>query len=470
MPEKIKVGNVPTIFVIFGGTGDLARKKLLPALFDLYSRGLLPDQWRLIGFSRREFSDAEYREFVERESIIGRVADKDKVRGFIEHIHYLPGDFNAADAYGALALAVIAFEKQIKMCTNKLLYLAASPGHYEDIIGQIANSGLSLSCSDKTGWTRILIEKPFGKDIKTAKELDQMLGLLFKEEQIFRIDHYLGKNAVQDILVFRFANRLFEPLWDKEHIRKVEITMNDTSDLSLRGDFYDGVGELRDVGQNHILQMLALVAMDRPDGMSADSIRTKRTEVFEALAPLDVTLDAFRAQYSEYVSGKGVNPHSQTETYFKLRAFLNMPRWDGVPFYLESGKALAERKTEIRVTFKHSDTCLCSHDDEIEHENVLVFRIQPDEGISVRFWARKAGFDHDLAARLLSFTYNGDAGALPIPDAYEKVLYDSIIGDQTLFASTAEVERAWAFITPIIDSWGVLPLVKYKKGEQLEVE
>lgn len=464
-----KEANMPTILVIFGATGDLSRKKLLPALFDLHKRNLLPDMTRIVAVSRRAWDTAAYRAFAEdvvREAKGEKGVGDEVLAAFLELVEYQSGDFTAPETYRLLSEKLIEIERGFGVCANKLFYLSVSPAHYEPICKELADSGLTIPCSSETGWTRVLIEKPFGKDIATARKLDAMLGLLFKEEQIFRIDHYLGKETVQDILTFRFSNLIFEPIWNNKYIEKVSIVLYEDIDIAGRGAFYDGIGALRDVGQNHILQMLALVAMERPERFAADAIRRRRTEVLHALAPFrreDVEKRVIRAQYEGYENEEGVVKNSQTETYFKMCAFVDNERWRGVPFELESGKALGEKKTEITIHFKPLAQCFCTkREGHIPHANKLVFRIQPDEGISVLFWAKKPGVLLDIEPKTLSFSY-GDKRELFV-DAYEKILFDAIAGDQTLFTSTEEVAAAWEFITPIIQEWGHTPLLRYKKG------
>lgn len=470
MPDiNLEQAKSPTILTIFGGTGDLSQKKLLPALFDLFRQGLLPNRFQIVGFAKSEHTNDEYRQFV-KTALEKKMAGNEAMTGsFLELITYRQGDFTEPESYKNLADHLIELEGGFGQCSNKLFYLAVSPGFYDTVLTQLADSGLTIPCSNDTGWTRVLVEKPFGKDIETAQMLDHKLSLLFKEEQIFRIDHYLGKETLQDILMFRFSNLIFEPLWNNKYIERVEITLHEDNDVSDRGAFYDGLGALRDVGQNHILQMLAAVAMDNPMELDPYKIRCGRAKVLEMLRPVTketIVDNVIRAQYAGYRNEKDVSPDSSTETFFQIRAFIDSERWNGVPFYLESGKALGERLAEIRIYFKKTDSCLCPPDAEHHHANILTFRIQPDEGISVVFWAKQSGFTSALEPKELSFMYNSKIKRddTRIPDAYERILFDGITGDQTLFTNTEEVTAAWNFITPIMEHWDTLSLLTYEKG------
>lgn len=460
--------TAPTIIVIFGATGDLSTRKLIPALFDLYEKGFLPTLFSVVGVARRGLSDDEFREFA-KEVIMkrGRVHAPEMVGSFLSRLSYSQGMFDEGESYRHLSLHLIAIEEQFGACANKLFYLAVPPVYYEGIFEQLAHSGLTIPCSNETGWTRVLVEKPFGKDNATAQHLDETLGKLFKEEQIFRIDHYLAKEVLQDMLMFRFSNLIFEPLWNNNYIERVEILLAENIGVESRGAFYDENGALRDVGQNHLLQMLAFVAMEDPMGVDAGRIRCERAKLLSALRPItkeNVAESVVRGQYVGYRDTPNVPKDSTVETYFRIKAFIDSERWRGVPFYLESGKALTESKTEVKIYFKQTQSCLCPPSDEHHHQNVLTFRIQPNEGISVLFWAKKPGLGLALEAKELSFSYRSSPDALRLPDAYERVLYDGIAGDQMLFTSTEEVAAAWKFITPILGSWKETPLHSYEKG------
>lgn len=446
----------PTIFVIFGITGDLAQRKLLPSLLSLYVKKLLPEKFAIIGVSRRMLSREEFRQFIRDEINIkfGQYREED-VKHFLDHMSYVQGSFDTDDMYTRLAERLQSIDKQqFKTCSNKLFHLSVPPTLYENILDRLSTSGLTLPCGGDEGWTRVLIEKPFGNDSETAKKLDKKLGELFKEDQIFRIDHYLAKEALQNILVFRFANSLFEPLWNNKYIDKVHIKLFEKIDVEGRGAFYDGVGALRDVGQNHVLQMLALIAMEEPDTLDAEHIRKERAKILKNLQCEDIV----RGQYSGYREEKGVADGSMTETYFRIEAHIDTARWKKTPFFLESGKALDEAKTEIDIYFKN----------KTEEQNILTFRIQPDEGIKIRFWVKKPGLGMQIEAKPLKFKYSDFPSKESIPDAYEKVIYDAFVGDQTLFTSTDEVLAAWKFITPILKNWGDLPLERYPKGSRPE--
>jgi len=371
------------------------------------------------------------------------------------------------ETYKDLASYLKEVDEELKTCSNKLFYLAVPPTLYETSFKFLSESGMATPCintdEDKNHWTRVLVEKPFGSDQETAKKLDMLLGKLFLEDQIFRIDHYLAKEAVQNLISFRFANSFFEPLWNKEHVERVDIMLYESNDVSERGAFYDSIGALRDVGQNHILQMLALIAMEDPGELSAKKIREARYNVLKNTKSFSTNREEsfIRGQYSDYKKGNGIAPDSETETYFKIKMIVDTERFSGVPFYLESGKGFKESKTEIVVTFKESKSCMCPPDHHHSHKNKLIFRIQPDEKITLCFFAKKPGFKYDLEEKDFTFSYNGDE---VLPDAYERVLYDAICGDQTLFTSTDEIQEQWNIISPIRKAFEEIPLMEYKHG------
>ncbi|MEI8104033.1 MAG: glucose-6-phosphate dehydrogenase, partial [Candidatus Moraniibacteriota bacterium] len=316
------------------------------------------------------------------------------------------------------------------------------------------------------GWTRILIEKPFGRDIVTAQHLDALLAELFQEEQIFRIDHYLAKETLQNILAFRFANRIFEPAWDSGEIERVELRVFETLDVAERGSFYDDIGAMRDVGQNHLLQMLALVAMEQPESLNDTDIRSERAKVLQKVQLFgDIETSVWRGQYEGYRNEKGVASKSTTETAFRVRATVDIDRWRGVPFILESGKAMKERRAEIVVVFKTPEHCWSELHCAVGQNNRITFEIQPTERASLRVWVKQPGIASEIIANDWHFdAIPKDADRGLVADAYEKILFDAIMGDQTLFASTDEVQAAWNFITPILEQWHALPLHRYTKG------
>lgn len=459
---SVPVSKVPTVLIIFGATGDLTKRKLMGAIHDLWTKGLLPKPFAIVGVSRRALSDVEFQSYVrgtlrERQGIFAHADES-----FLSMISYVDGVFDDSETFVRLRRHLEETDSKWGLCSNKLFYLAVPPQLYEGICRSLASAGLTIPCGGEVGWTRILIEKPFGSDTASAEVLDRLLGTLFKEEQVFRIDHYLAKETVQNILAFRFANDIFEPIWNARYIESVHLSLYESEPVGERGAFYDSVGALRDVGQNHLLQMLALVAMDRPKDFSAASIREERARILEELITIDQAefpRRVIRAQYSGYREESGVSPHSQTETYFFIEARLKAERWRGVPFYLESGKVLSESRTTITMTFRESHS-------ENTHgktsQNVLTFRIQPNEGISLVFWAKRQGFSMELEPKHLSFSYGPPDST--IPDPYEKILHDCMVGDQTLFTSTREVIAAWRFITPILANWQKIPLRQYEKG------
>ncbi len=473
---KIKV---PTTVVIFGVTGDLSRKKILPALFDLYVKGLLPDRFQIVGFSRRSLKKEEFQVLVS-DSLNGK---QEKIKKeFLKQLSYVVGNFTDLSGYHDLAKVLEGQDGVWGVCSNKLLYLAVPPEFYDEIFTNLKKSGLSKSCLDVarlkepvdeemlalSGWTRVLVEKPFGRDLATAKKLENRLSAIFKEDQIFRIDHYLAKETIQNILSFRFANSLFESLWNGQYIDRIEIRLLESGTVAERGSFYDSVGALRDVGQNHLMQMLAVVTMDKPEDFSCTAIRQERARVLSRLkSPKSFKEKVLLGQYVGYQEESGVKPQSKTETYFKLNFSLSGSRWRDTSFSLESGKAVGVDLAEIKIYFKPEAGLFNNLSDPV---NVITFSVQPNEGIVVKLWGKKPGFAYELVPTDLSFYYGESPLHQMVPDAYERLLHDALLGDQTLFATTEEVRSAWDFMTKILSGAQNLPLVFYKPGSLPEVK
>ncbi|MCP6726493.1 MAG: glucose-6-phosphate dehydrogenase [Patescibacteria group bacterium] len=455
---------LPTIMIILGATGDLAEKKLLPSLFHLYEKGKLPSMFQIVGFSRRDWGNEEFQSYVTK-ILKKHTKETAKIKKFVQFIVYQQGYFEKRGGYNKLAVTLGFKDEEWKVCSNKLFYLAVPPKLYKGIFEHLSSSGLTEPCSPEEGWTRVIVEKPFGKDLKTAQELDRMLGDLFEEEQIYRIDHYLGKETVQNILAFRFSNSFFEPAWDNKSIEKIEVKLLERDGIAKRGEFYDGIGALRDVGQNHLLQMLSLFLMDNPGMFSADSIRAKRAEVLGAIKSMtvkDVGELTVRGQYEGYRKVEGVEKNSKTETYFRLLLEVDTLRWKGVPIVLESGKGMKEDLVEVVVTFRHQQPCLCPPGQH--YKNQLHYHIQPTEGIFASFWVKKPGSEMILERKDFSFDYRAAYSDEEFIDAYEKLLTAAVAGDQTLFVSTEEILASWKFIDPIISAWQTrkVPLQSYK--------
>jgi len=466
----------PLTLVILGVTGDLAKKKLLPALWNLYQGKVInPDQVSIIGLSRPEMQHEDFLKHVSTAIYSAHPdANQEDLENFLKSFSYISGLFEDLESYDAVKEHIRKSDEQFGECSSKLVYLAVPPDYYETIFEHVAKSGLLLTCvNEKSGPGRILVEKPFGSNAETAAELDAKLGSLFDESQIYRIDHYLAKETIQNILNFRFANHIFEPLWNKDHIESITIRLSENFGVETRGGFYDGIGALRDVGQNHILQMLAMVAMESPESFDADAIRTKRSEMLESLVPAcpgckgetGACPHVVRGQYEGYREEAGIDSNSETETFFRITARIDTPNWEGVPFVLESGKNVDETETAIHVYFKKATlAALCPVDNPHGCSNVLTFYIKPEEGISVCFWAKRPGFSRELERHTLHFRYGEAQEAVRIPEAYEYVLVEAIRGDQTLFTSTDEVRSQWAFINPVLERWQGQPLFSYPKG------
>ena len=460
----------PTLFVVFGATGDLVGYKIIPALFHLWSKKKLPEKFRIVGVARKDLTNDVFRENVREylKKYIGS-SDPEACDAFAELCVYSQGYFEEPAAFEKLKGVLRAIDDGWAQCSSKLFYFATPPAFYESIARNLASSGLTEPCGGDEGWTRVIVEKPFGKDLETAEKLDELLGHLFKESQIYRIDHYLAKEMLQNILAFRFSNNLFEQSWTNAVIESIDIRFLETLGVEDRGAFYDGVGALRDVGQNHMLQMLALVTMEYPVSYEADAVRAARSSLIKTITvptPEVILETSERAQYEGYRAIKGVGEESTTETYFKIRTSLEVPRWRGVPVTLEVGKRAGAVRKEIVVTFKHPSPCLCPPSEKVHFKNRVIFQLEPEERITIQFWAKKPGLEMLMEERDFTFTYRAAGMRGQHTDEYEKLLFDCITGDQTLFVSTDEIRAMWQFIDPIITAWnsGAVPLTFYPPG------
>ena len=457
--------NSPFVLVIFGATGDLAKNKLVPALFALFQKNELPEDFWIVGFARRPFSNEEFGEMFE-DTIDGQ---RDKWNEFTTHISYQQGNFDEAWGYEALVEKLKNLDEQMGACITRIFYLATPPQNYQTILHYLVSTKLSEGCGQgSTKWTRIAIEKPFGKDLETARALDKKLSEIFEERQIFRVDHYLGKETVQNLLIFRFANGIFDPIWNKEYIDNVQITLSEKKGVLGRGKFFDGVGILRDVAQNHLMQLFAAVAQEMPQSFSQEGVRDARANAIHAITciePGEVKERVVRGQYSGYTEEQSVDPHSSTETFVALKFYVNNPRFAHIPFYLRAGKEMAKNVVQISIVFKQTCHILFKEIGCPEEGNVLTIRIQPDEGIHLRMIAKVPGSTLALTPVDMHFKYSEhfeNRGS----DAYEKVLGDIIKGDQMLFNRSDELESSWTFIEKILHGWEKenAPVFAYDKG------
>lgn len=468
--------NIPTIIIVFGATGDLMAKKIIPSLFHLSLQDKIPNQFRVVGVARRSFTDKAFREYVAKiltEHKNTHATDKDP-KEFLNIFSYLEGDFADRATYYALEEKLKVIDAEWGVCANKVIYLAVPPEQFRPIFKGLAVSGLNKPCGGSLGWTRALIEKPFGRDSTSARQLETLLARYFKEEQLYRIDHYLAKELIQGIFHFRFSNSLLESSWSNRDVEKIEIRLLETLGVEARGSFYDAVGALRDVGQNHVLEMLAALTMDRPTSMSPTELRAKRAALMGSLEQwtnVAIRKNTFRAQYEGYRAIAGVSPSSATDTYFKLKTELRSPRWKGVPIFLEAGKRCAESRKEIVVTFKHPDTCLmCTA--EHHTQNKVVFSLEPQDRISIHFWTKKPGYENSLEERAFTFFVYEQTVKTQYVEEYSKLILGCILGDQTLFVSGEEVRAEWRFIDPVLKAWNknAVPLNRYKAGSNEMVQ
>ncbi|OAB87136.1 glucose-6-phosphate dehydrogenase [Janibacter melonis] len=454
----------PCSLVLFGVTGDLARKKLLPAIYDLANRGLLPPGFSLIGFARRDWEDQDFGKIVhEAVRAHARTPFREEVwRALSEGFRFVPGVFDDDAAFDLLAETVHELDEQRGTDGNHAFYLSIPPGSFSTVCQQLERSGLTHGEGDS--WRRVVIEKPFGHDLKSARELNDVVESVFPADSIFRIDHYLGKETVQNLLALRFANQMFEPVWNSHYVDHVQITMAEDIGIGGRAGYYDGIGAARDVIQNHLLQLLALTAMEEPTSFTADALRAEKEKVLAAVRiPKDLGKHTARGQYAEgwqggehvigYRDEDGVGESSTTETYAAMRLDIDTRRWANVPFYLRTGKRLGKRVTEIAVVFKRAPH-LPFNDTETEElgQNAVVIRVQPDEGITMRFGAKVPGNQMEVRDVSMDFGY-GRAFTEVSPEAYERLILDVLLGDPPLFPRHEEVELSWQILDPIEKYW-----------------
>jgi len=477
-PEPFKIGD-PCTAVILGAGGDLTQRKLMPALFHLLHDGLLHDDFSVVGAAREQLSDAEFRirmrQAVATSTEVGHVPDE-KWDRFAERIFYVQGDMTDPAFFAAVSDRVAQFERASGSPRGRLFYLALPPSVYATAVGLLSSTGLAPRIDDpaKRPWARVIIEKPFGTSLATARSLNQSVQKVLAEHQVYRIDHYLGKETVQNLLVLRFANSIFEPIWNRKYIHHVQITSAETVGVEHRAGYYEQAGVVRDMFQNHLLQLVALTAMEPPVAFRAEEVRDEKAKVLRAVRPIvpaAIDESAVRGQYGPgtidgarvpgYREEDRVSPASATPTYAAVRFLVDNWRWQGVPFYVRSGKRMARRVTEIAIQFRSPPHLMFPVEaGQSLAPNVLTIRIQPNEGISLCFEIKQPGADVRMSSVQMDFSYAGAFGATD-HSAYETLLLDAMVGDGTLFARSDQVETAWALVDPIIEAWDARPPGKF---------
>jgi len=444
--------GLPTSIVIFGATGDLTRRKLVPALYNQRVKGRIPGEFNVVGSARTPLSHDEFRSRMRlgMEELGGIVPEAEAWKEFSDRLWYLPGDVSQPEFCAALERFLREREGGP---ANRLYYLATAPELFPVILNQLGATGMA---SEETGWRRVVVEKPFGRDLQSAVELNRILHTAFEEHQVYRIDHYLGKDTAQNILYFRFLNTIFEPLWNRNYIDHVQITVAETVDVQHRAEYYDQAGVMRDIIQNHMLQLLTLVAMEPPAMFDADAVRNEKVKLLRAVRPVGLE-DTVRAQYEGYRSTPGASPDSVTPTFAAIKLYVDNWRWQGVPFYVRSGKALTAKTSEIVIEFKRPPHVLFQLPMDYElTPNFLSLCIQPDEGIHLRFETKVPGALMLTRSVDMEFLYSSFGGA-GLPDAYERLLIDALKGDASLFTRSDEIEMAWKLVDPIVKEWESSP-------------